>query len=128
LAKVCYNNIKERKGDSMLNIPNADKAREMCYKRKVDDTKKRVYEWNYKLVELGIEKAISQRQNPTVILIGNQYKSDNKRDMILKQGSLNEQEMFFMIQTIIKDLEMNGYKTEYKKEEWKDTYSLTIKW
>lgn len=108
----------------MLNIPNADKAREKSNISSNSVIYKKVYDYNTQSVELKINQAIRRKNREITMFLINMYPFGY---FFMKEANLSEDEMEDVTLKIYDELILKGYYVELKRKN-KDTYYLTIKW
>ena len=107
----------------MLNIPNADKAREKCNSSPSPIICEKVYKYNTLRVEREINDAIEYRKKEIVICINNIYTIAT----IPTRANLPEKDFELIAIKIQSELIEKGYCTNLKREN-SNTYYLTVKW
>ena len=107
----------------MLNIPNADKAREKCNIPASSEFIEKVYDYNATQVEREIDYAISNRKREVTMSIANRYYLKHCR----ANAHLIEEELKPIALRIQEELLAKGYRAKVEKDS-NSIYWLTIKW
>lgn len=109
----------------MLNIPNADRARERCNVSSNSIIYKKVYDYNTEKVEMEVNQAIKRKDREVIMFLINMYPALGL--VMMKEAQLSEDEMEEIATKIYDELGLKGYYVELKRRD-KDTYYLTIRW